>query len=104
MKAKGEIRGVLLKTDAQFIIKEKGVEPTVPEIAQKAQFAKDPKKNLAKAWEIQELINAREGKVSLEGITEEGYEPGEDDPTKDFFARSKGDLPEIPLSQGPHFV
>jgi len=26
MKTKGEIRGVLLKTDAQFIIKEKGVE------------------------------------------------------------------------------
>jgi hypothetical protein len=88
------------------LIKENGVEPTVQEIADKAQFAKDPKKNLEKAWEIKDLINAREGKVSLQGLAEEGYEP--EAPTQipgvDMMAKGKGGMPDIPMSQDPHNV
>ena len=82
------------------LIKENGVEPTVKEIADKAQFLKDPKKNLEKAWDIKELMNTREGKVSLESITEHGYEPGEE-PEEEYFEKMPGVLPEPPEVELP---
>jgi hypothetical protein len=99
------------------LIKETQREPTVEEIAQKAQFLKDPKENLARAWDIKSLIEAREGKLSLQGLAEEGYEPGDlgallpgaSEEEVEFLSiqhgKQRGELPSgIPMAEGPRAI
>jgi len=84
------------------LIKENGVEPTLNEIAERAQFLKNPIKNLQRAQEIKDLINMREGQVSLDSITEHGYEPGTEDTAEDYFAKAPGVLPDKLTTQSPN--